>query len=275
MDKETKEINPFIKWIKWRIEKNKNVIIVINGSTGSGKTYSALWIAQQISKELNTNFTVSLNVDFKFVKLLKKMYHPDNTKAGTPFIFEEVGAMGGGASAMSWYEESNKFFNSFMQTSRHRNQILIFTCPLFTNLDNNSRKLCHMQMITESINFQRKETILKPFLLQVNQTTGKMYFKYLRFKKNGRTLKMTRYIAHLVDKETLKAYEKAKTQYTDMLNTEIMDKEAVIQNKKEHSLHMKENIAKLVKKGKNNSQIARELCIGRGSVQYYRIRYAI
>ena len=61
-------------------------------------------------------------MDFNFKDLLKKMQLPQNQKPGTPFIFEEVGSFESGASARAWQSQANKFFFSFMQTSRHRNQ---------------------------------------------------------------------------------------------------------------------------------------------------------
>ncbi len=172
-------------WIENRISKNKNVIIVINGATGSGKSWSALTLAYDISKKLGTNFIVKDNVGFNFTDLLKKTMLPHNTKAGTCFIFEEVGAVGGGASAREWQSRVNRFFFSFLQTTRHRNQILIFTCPHFSFLDAGARSLVHLQIIMQGINFKKNVTYTKPYVLQVNQRTGKIYFKMLRYKVDG------------------------------------------------------------------------------------------
>ena len=42
--------NPLIAWGAARIKKNKNLIMVINGPTGSSKTYDAITIAYEFSK---------------------------------------------------------------------------------------------------------------------------------------------------------------------------------------------------------------------------------
>ena len=47
------EQNPLVKWIVRRIkEKNKNCIMIINGPTGSGKTFAGLDMALVLAKEL-------------------------------------------------------------------------------------------------------------------------------------------------------------------------------------------------------------------------------
>lgn len=89
-----------LNWTRKRILKSKNIIIIINGSTGSGKSWAAIAYALAVSKMFNTNFTVADNIDFKFSNILKKTQLPQNSKAGTPFIFEEVGAFGGGRKSV-------------------------------------------------------------------------------------------------------------------------------------------------------------------------------
>lgn len=109
----TTNINPLIRWIVKRIGKNKNVIMIINGPTGSGKTYAALRLAYDSSQELGTTFNIKNNVGFTFPELLKKTELPENQNPGTCFVFEEVGAAGGGASSREWQSQANKFFFSF------------------------------------------------------------------------------------------------------------------------------------------------------------------
>ncbi len=230
------EVKPLMIWIKGRIKSNKNVIIVINGGTGSGKTYSAISIAKQCAEELETNFSIEGNLEFNFAELLKKMQRPENLKPGTPFVFEEVGAFGGGASAREWQSQANKFFFSFMQTSRHRNQILIMTCPSFSFLELGARTLVHMQMETAGINFRRKIGYLKPYRIQVNKRTGKFYFKFLRVEHEGRKYKLTKIQCPCPPDSMLAPYEKLKGFYTDALNAEIIanqEKEKEKEKKKE------------------------------------------
>ncbi len=215
--------NPFIKWIEQRIKKNKNVIIIINGSTGAGKTFAALDLAIKVAEKMETSFSLMSNMDFTFSGLLMKMKMPINIKPGTVFLFEEVGAVGGGASARQWQSKANSFFNSFMQTSRHKNHILIMTTPMFSYLDKGVRELCHLQITMKNINPQSKISTGKPFILQSNPISGKVYFKYLRVKHQGLKRKVKEITFKLPPTEIVNEYETIKTKYTTKLNKKIME----------------------------------------------------
>lgn len=214
--------NPFIVWVEKRIQRNKNCIIMINGGTGSGKTYGALDFAIKLSKQLDTHFSVTENMDFNFKDLLKKMQLPTNEKPGTVFLFEEVGAVGGGASYREWQSKANSFFHSFMQTSRHKNQILMMTTPQFAYLQKGVRELTHLQITMKSINPQNKTSTGKPFILQTNPISGKVYFKYLRVRYKGMPLKVKEITFNLPPKDLLKEYEQLKTKFTNNLNKSMM-----------------------------------------------------
>lgn len=221
-NKQLSKLHPAIAWIKKRvIKQNKNCIIVINGATGSGKTYAALSIAYQLSQELDTNFSIKENMDFNFSKFVEKTMLPINKKPGTCFVFEEVGATGGGASSREWQSKANILFNSFLQTTRHRNQILIMTCPYFSFLDISSRKLVHIQMDMKYINFKTKNAVAKPYFTQVNTRTGNIYFKLLRYIINNETIILNGWIIKHPPEHLVKEYEIEKEKFTDALNKKI------------------------------------------------------
>jgi len=209
--------NPYHSYIAWRVKKNKNAIIVWNGPTGSGKTYGAIGECFCLSQTLGTHFCIKDNVDFRFDKMLEKMNLPQNQKPGTCFVFEEMGVTGGGGSSREWQSKVNRFFFSFLQTARHRNQILMFTCPHFSFLDSGARKLVHMQMSSKRIDFQRKLSIWTPYHLQTNQKTGKIYFKYLRYKTSSGSGKYKIHRVAMLPKPVVDEYELLKTEFTDSL----------------------------------------------------------
>lgn len=210
-------------WIKNRILKNKNVIIIINGPTGSGKTYASLRIAEECSQLFETNFNIKENVAFNFMDLLKKTMLPINDKPGTPYVFEEVGSIGAGSSSRSWQSQANQFFFSFMQTTRHRNQILIMTCPNFAFLEKGTRSLVHLQCETSEINYSKKVCVLKPYRIQVNSRTGFFYFKFLRFTFKGLKRKLMFWEVKLPSEKILKDYEVVKLNFTTQLNNGFLD----------------------------------------------------
>ena len=220
------KINHIVNWIVKRIKKNKNAIIVINGQTGSGKTYVGLQLGYEIAQAMNTPFTIDGNVDFSFTGLLKKTMREENTKPGTAFLFEEVGAYGGGASARDWQSKANRFFWSFLQTTRHKNQVLIFTCPMFSFLDVGARVLCHMQIMMLGIDYKKQISITRPYLLQVNTRTGKIYFKLMRYyNRRGIEILIEGQRIHKPNEDILRSYEIMKEQFTSSLNKSIIDEE--------------------------------------------------
>ena len=261
--------NPFVNWVKWRISKNKNAIIMFNGPTGSGKSWAALSLAEMLAKEFDTKFNVGKNIDFKFVNLLKKTMLKGNDKPGTVFLFEEVGAVGSGSSAKEWMSKANAFFNSFVQTSRHRNQILIMTCPSFSNLDASTRRLVHAQVEMLNINYQKNVSYCKLFVLQVNPRSGKIYFKYLRFKVGKKKGKLKQMKLKKPSKRLINEYEKIKTQYTTELNQYILDSDKPVEKQPKRKVS-KEQIGMLLSKGLSTKEIASALNVTMRTIQIYK-----
>ena len=213
----------WVKWVAHRMNRNKNLILCVNGPTGSGKSYAAIDAAYTLACAFETNFCIKYNVAFKFNDLLQKMYHPPNDKPKTCFVMEEIGAFGSGGSSREWQSHTNKFFFSFLQTSRHKNQILILTTPNFAYLDAGARKLIHFQFESSGINYTKKTSIFKPYRLQVNQRTGKIYFKFLRIAQpNGRIVKLKYVEFELPPPEMVAQYEAEKTKFTSQLNKDIL-----------------------------------------------------
>jgi len=74
---------------------------------------------------------------------------------------------------------------------------------------------------------------LKPFLLQVNQNTGKIYQKYLRVVvKSQGVIPLKSLSVRLPEADLLKDYEGKKTKFTDDLNKSISRELAEIESGK-------------------------------------------
>jgi len=258
----------FLNWADKRISRNQNLIMIFNGGTGSGKSWASLRCACDLSEHFKTPFSISGNVDFSFESLLKKMYLPENNKPGTVFIQEEVGSAGSGASSREWQSKANKFFNSFLQTSRHKRQILIMNCPSFGYLEAGSRQLVHFQLESMGINPITKQSAFKPFAIQCNRRTGKLYYKYLRYKHEGGRKRVNIMRFGLPPDDIIRDYENEKTKFTDKLNKSIMEPE-----KKKVPLVNKEyrkEIADMYKdKGLTQKEISKRLGISEMAISHY------
>lgn len=253
----TKRPKVFLYYVKKRIEKNQNFIGVFNGGTGSGKSWACIKAAEDISEMFGTHFSIENNLAFSFTDILEKMKLKCNGKPGTVFVLEEVGAFGSGGSSREWQSQANKFFFSFLQTSRHRNQILLFNCPSFNYLEKGARELCHFQLEANGINYRKKVSIFKPFAIQCNRRTGKLYFKYLRYGSQTGRRKFGRIEFGLPQADALKIYEKEKRVFTTALNERILaQKDGKKKDPQAMGESMKNAIQNMTKKGFKTKLIA-------------------
>lgn len=256
-----------LAWIKQRIKNNKNAIILIVGPTGSSKSYDALSLCEQIRDYFGVNFKPNDNIAFDFLKFLENTKKDNNVKPGTPFLFEEVGAASSGASAQSWQSNINKLFNSFMQTARHRNQILIMTTPNYSNLMKGARELVHMLLETDIIDFKNKIAYVKPYIIQTNPRTGKQYFKYMRLTVDGIRQKLTRVGFKIPSTETISEYEDLKLKFSNKLERDMINKlKKPIKRATKDQIKVSK-IEKFKKKGLKNTEIANILGVSSKTIQ--------
>jgi len=211
----TKKDYSWIAYLKDRIEKNKNFLAIVSGPTGSGKSWSAISIAEM----LNDDFCVR-RIIFKGKELMKEINSNDyEGKKGIVFIWDEAGI---DLSNRNWQSVTNKMLNYLLQTFRHKNFILLFTAPYTDFLDVASIKLFHAEFETVSINKQRKTVRIKPKLLQYNAHKKKWYRKYLiRIRDGMGKTKIKRWDIPMPSKKLIEQYENKKNMFTASLNKDI------------------------------------------------------
>ena len=205
----------FNSYILRRIKTNKNFLCVVTGSTGSGKSYSAL----REGETLDSNFDID-NVCFTPQQLMDLVNGvKKELKKGAFILYDEVQVTHG---HLDYRSMQSKMLNYLLQTFRHRNFILFMTSPHFSYINASARKLFHCRMETIHIKPKLKLCKLKPLLLQTNQSTGKVYQKYLRVSIKGKgTFPLKSVSVRLPSKELIEAYEKKKDKFTDDLNIKI------------------------------------------------------
>lgn len=157
--------DPFLEYIRWRIKANKNCVIIIVGGTGSGKS----WAALSIGEELDDKFGIN-NIAFRaveFMKLINKDFPP-----GSVLMFDEGGVDLGARDFMT---KVNRILSKVLQTVRYKNHIIIITVPDMKFIDAHARKLAHMILITNSIDRVRGLCKLRPYYIDVNAMSGDVY----------------------------------------------------------------------------------------------------
>lgn len=197
---------------KWRyriIRLNRNLLIIICGGTGSGKSYCALTVAYLIDPSFDVKTRVVFDVE-SFMALLNS----GKLKKGSVIIWDEAGV---GIPAREWYTISNKAISYVLQTFRHLNLCVIFTTPSFDYIDKQTRLLFHVYIETVRINYEDKRVRVKVFENQFNPAMGKEYKKY--FWIGG--VKKERFNIGIPTKQMIKDYEEMKMEFSRKLRSEV------------------------------------------------------
>src|SRR3972149_1221824 len=201
-----------VRYIHRRIKNNKNFLATITGPTGSGKSWTALSMAQLLDPEFNAD-----RVIFKARELMK-LINDGTLHSGSVIVWDEAGI---DLSNRNWQSVTNKMLNALLQTFRHKNFILFFTVPFHDFIDSSSKKLFHADFETQRINKNQEVVVIKPKLLQYNSNLAKWYRKYLKVSINGKIVKVKRWSVPKPSDELIKAYEERKNFFTKDLNKDI------------------------------------------------------
>lgn len=202
------------RWFKHRFKRNKNVLIAITGSTGSGKS----WVTHAIlnkwyQQRFNKDFPVETHTCFSINELVT-MLSKGKLRKGEFLILEEAGTS---LNALDYRDKVSKLFTFILQSFRSMNIGIIFNLPILTFLNKSSRLLIHAHFITAGIDFKKELTYIKPLFHQLNQEMGKSYWKYLRVQINGSVTIIERLTYEKPPIDLLKEYEKKKFRFVARL----------------------------------------------------------
>lgn len=199
------------------LKNNKNWLAVCCGETGSGKSYSALAMADAISPR---GITIKRNVVFSPKELLERINNPQDLCKGDIIIFDESGV---GMSAREWYSIQNKLLGAILQTFRNLNVGVIFTTPNLSFMDVQARKLLHNYFETSHLDYKEELAYLKVYNIQHNSRLDKTYYKYPVFTdENGRFCKAKFLAIPKIRAELAEEYESVKSAYTQDLNAKAL-----------------------------------------------------
>jgi ABC-type oligopeptide transport system ATPase subunit len=263
-------------WARWMVNRtrrqNKNNLIGLIGSTGSGKTYSAISICEIMAKIDGVPFTID-HIVFSLMELMD-LINSGKLKKGSKIVFDEPQIS---ISARDFQSEANKVFNYLLSTFRHRNLTLIFCTPFETLLDKNTRKLFHGRFETMSINRNTKTCRLKPRFVEYSDFKSEPYRKqmivmYKNKEGINKHEKLFYWDVPLPSKELIDDYEEKKLAFTDNINKNIsvrlkkyeesgkgvIGEEQKIDTRKELTEHQKKVLVSLAKHG-NNKDVVKEL----------------
>ena len=211
-----------IVYVQKRLQRyNQNWLCVITGQTGTGKSWSALRIAESIDPTFNIKRVVFTPED------LMKLLNEGDLQKGNAIVFDEAGV---GIPAKEWYTIQNKVVNYILQTFRHRNLAVIFTVPSLSFIDKGARKLFHAYIETNIIDREKGLVNCKWFEMIDSSRFEKTYFKYPVVHENGFTKRLNSMNIGLPSEAMIKKYEEKKLDFAVALGHSA---EKDIQNAKE------------------------------------------
>lgn len=149
--------------------ENKNELMVITGTTGSGKSYTAMRFAELLDPTFNINRVVFTQEE------LTTLLKDGNLEKGSVIVWDEIGV---NQSAKEWFEVTNKMINFVIQTFRNKNLIVICTSPNFNFVDSTTRNLFHS--IVKCYKSKTGRVYGKYYEISVNDMTKKVYYKRLK-----------------------------------------------------------------------------------------------
>lgn len=271
MSEEKKKDTILIQYIKDRIfKKNKNFFMIVVGSTGSGKSYSALRLAEMLDDSFDIN-----RVSFKakeFMNTINSLVNSGQDIKGKVIMWDELGVE---HSAREFMTISNRVINYFFQTSRNLNLIVIMTVPFLSFIDSNTRKLAHCICETTGINSRTKQVSLKVKMLQVNTFSGEEYPKFLRYRTKNKHYVLKKIKVNIPSKKLREPYEVKKLNFNKELNQQIVNKLERVEEKDRRALKpltdYQEKFIKLLSKN-NIEEVCRILDIGEGTAYTYKKR---
>jgi hypothetical protein len=150
-----------------RIKQNKNFILAVCGQTGSGKSFIALRLGEDIDPDFNIK-----NVFFN-PEAIFSILATDRPKPGTVLVFDEAGL---GIGARDWQSQLNKDTSKLLQLFRFENLILIMTVPGLGFIDSQARKLVHAYVEPKRIDYKNETCWYSYHNFQYNPRLDKIYY---------------------------------------------------------------------------------------------------
>lgn len=193
-----------------RLNTNRNWLAILTGETGSGKSWTAAKMGEDLSKLTNRPFT-SKNIVFEADALLEFI---QNSKPRSVVVLDEAGVE---LAAREFMSQRNRSMGKVFQVFRYKQLALIWTLPDLSMIDIQIRKLCHTFMETMPIDYVHEKTQVKWFNIHIDRWTGDITRQFPRVRINGVTYVARGFKFGKPSMEIIKPYEENKDKFFDKL----------------------------------------------------------
>lgn len=196
-------------------KKNEHFMATIVGREGSGKSYTAIKIANSVDESFNAD-----RVIFDVEELLRILKDGDH-EPGEFYVLDEAGVSLG---RRTWQDRAQILANQALQLIRSHNLGLIFTLPRLSELDSQTEG--RLQAVLEITEKAPEEYVkLKWKFIDPDRvgSTGNILKKYPRRRQNGSVIRVKRNtFAPPDDDELIATYEERKQEFQDEVYEETL-----------------------------------------------------
>lgn len=201
-----------VPWLLGRIwdrinRENEHFMGVVVGQEGSGKSYTAI----KIANEIDPSFTAD-RVIFDVAELLRVLKDGDH-EPGHFYVLDEAGVQLG---RRTWQDRAQVLANQALQLVRNHNLGLLFTLPRLGELDSQAQgRLQAFLELTDKEDGEYVRGKWKWMEPDRADETGKIYKKYPRRRKDGRIIRLTSVAFTPPPAELVEPYEERKNEFQD------------------------------------------------------------
>jgi hypothetical protein len=142
----------FISALKKRIAENKHFVVMIVGEPRSGKSYSALRIAELVDRD----FTLD-NLIYSPAEFLNRVM---SCEAGDVIVFDEAGV---NIFAREWQSKMNRVLAKVFQVLGYKHLGIVLTFPSIAFVDKAIRRLFNYILLAEGFDRKREISFCKAF----------------------------------------------------------------------------------------------------------------
>ena len=200
-----------LKYMKAMMDNNRTFLCSVVAPVGKGKSWSCLRWAELWYAFYHKDKFPKENICFGVQQLLERLNNQGDNKLkkGDMLILEEGGVNIGNKKFMS---KINLAINYVVQSFRSLNIIMLINVPFVSFLDKSVRMLQTAIFEIDKVDKGAGLTYIKPYFIQTNQWTGKMYKKWLRLKdkRTGKAIKINRVCIRKPSQEMIEVYEPLK-----------------------------------------------------------------
>jgi ABC-type dipeptide/oligopeptide/nickel transport system ATPase component len=226
------------------LRKNQSMLLAITGPPGSGKSYSACKICQDVDPTFDVSRIVFSMAEFM------RLLNSGALKKGSAVLIDEGGIF---APNREWFSTSNKVFNYVAQSFRRENLLVVFATPSLKFIDIQTQRLFNAYAETISINHQENHVVVKFFEMVQNPRIGKIYFRYPVIMRDGQLVTIDQYLIGKPSEELIEPYEQKKKAFVDSLK---LDAEKTVMREKikaeEKAMSPSEVVSKIVEEIEKN-----------------------